>query len=121
MAKQEDTNQQPYITAVLVIVIFILGAALIMAMREQSDDAKRPVQVTKALANKQLIIDANAYLADYHGLLEKDATAKAKADGLTARVVSDESKGPLAITDDLRNDRLNFTIRVGRVAEVELY
>lgn len=57
---------------------------------------------------------------DYIGLEEKEAISKAQANGLAYRVVARDDE-EIAITMDLRPDRINFSIQNGKVYKVEFY
>lgn len=56
----------------------------------------------------------------YVGLPESQAVERAIDRGLGARIVERDGV-PLFITDDNRNDRINFTIENSRVIKAEVY
>jgi hypothetical protein len=55
--------------------------------------------------------------ADYVGMTLEVATVKAKENGFSSRVVEVDGKS-LMITEDLKNNRINFRVKGGVVTDV---
>jgi hypothetical protein len=55
--------------------------------------------------------------ADYVGITLEVATVKAKENGFSSRVVEVDGKS-LMITEDLKNNRINFRVKGGVVTDV---
>jgi hypothetical protein len=111
-------NNKQLIAGLVVVGLIVLVAAIVLWQTKEPSSTADPQPSSTPICKQ--IAGSQVCESDYVGLSEAEATAKATSASLTARVVARNGEG-LAIDDDLRPERLNFTIENDRVSKVEFY
>ncbi len=118
-----DGLKRPLVVLALVnilIIMFVSGFVFRKKPVVQQQPSMNEMQ-TPLESDCKLIDNKRYCTADYIDLVEKEATEKAQADGLTVRVVESDENPNIGITDDFQPKRINFTIKEKVVTKAEFY
>jgi hypothetical protein len=106
-------------------VLLLVGAAIVLLLvggyiYVKQKDSGAPQPGPSVDQDCRTFADNQSCTKDYIGLIESDAVSKANSLKQPYRIVQREDQ-TFPVTQDLNNDRLNFTIKDGVVTRAEFY
>ena len=117
-------KNEKYTIVLTAVSIFLLitSVSLAVALRNKSIDNHEPIasQTNEITNDADVVEDYHELKSYYLGMTESAAVARAKEAGLSARIIGRDSE-EFVVTDDLRQDRINFRILEDKVSRVEFY
>lgn len=104
---------------IIVALIVIVGVLAVLLIQEKDKDTSANGS-KQTISARDLVADFHIYKDSFLSLSENEAIKKITTEGLTPRVVARDEE-QFAVTDDLRNDRVNLWVRDDHVTKVDFY